>query len=655
MGMCRAIGRKPTYGMILVTAAVAAALTLLLYHDALQLPLWADDLLQVPWVKATSLRDLWRTVGPYEDYRPLHFSLWRGIYVLTGALAPATLHLLNLVGHGLSSLLVGLLAARISKRPLVAALLGVSFFGLFPFAYDTVLWASSFSYPLSLILAVSAVLLYSIARETGKVNLYIPVLLLTALAGFAYEGGVMAGPSVLLAEICLQQRPFSRWSLAVFAASMLPFAIITAVSPAVPTQFLTGLHPIYNLVIALQCLIFPLAPLAMPLAQVTGRSAIAILVVMGLLWLAGSAVLSWQRRQWRVMLFGLGWAVLWSLIPLSTQAFNWYRDPPRVFYLSAVGIAVIWSCLLEQLPPLRWSQRWQVAAQSLLTVILLLPGGAFLFDEVALHARISDLLWATAREAETTPGTLFINLPGRITFAERRYPLGHEGAIPLPPPTNGELWLAVHSEGTSQAHARALGAILPPTPYLLEVADADVDGASLRAATQVVQVRYQGELWLDEALSLQTTGKVLPGRVLPSQDSTTQPIATFTSATGEALLLHEAACRRVSADEVALEAEWQTVSPLRGMPTVFVHWWSAEAVLLGQADGDPLGGLYPFAQWQAGEIVKETRVLRAKGPGGSRMTLGIWDPEIGARWQAMNASGERLAEDCYTLPPCTAP
>ncbi len=648
--MCRAIGRKPTYVVILVTAAVAAALTLLLYHDALQLPLWADDLLQVPWVEATPLRDLWRTVGPYEDYRPLHFSLWRGISVLTGALAPAPLHLLNLVGHGLSSFLVGLLTARISKHPLTAALLGVSFFGLFPFAYDTVLWVSSFSYPLSLILTVSAVLLYLTARETGKVSLYIPVLLLTALAGFAYEGGVMAGPSVLLAEICLQQRPFSRWSLVVFAASMLPFAAVTMVSPAVPTQFLTGLHPIYNLVIALQCLIFPLAPLAMPLAQVTGRSAITILVLMGLLLLAGIAVLSWQRRQQRRMLFGLGWAVLWSLIPLSTQAFNWYRDPPRVFYLSAVGIAVIWACLLEQLPPLRWSQRWRVAVQSLLSLILLLPGTIFLHDEMVVHKRASELLWAAAREAEKTPGTLFINLPGRITFAERRYPLGHEGAIPLPPPTNSELWLAVHSKGTSQAHARALGALLPPTPYLLEMADADVDGVSLRAATQVVQVRYQDELWLDGALALQATG-----RILPPQDPTTQPIASFSSAAGETLLLHGASCRRGGADEVVLDIEWQAVSPLRGMPTVFVHWWSAEAVLLGQADGDPLGGLYPLAQWQPGEVVRETRVLKANAPGGSKVTLGIWDPEIGARWQAANASGELLAEDCFTLPPCTAP
>ncbi|MBN1920026.1 MAG: hypothetical protein JW892_02180, partial [Anaerolineae bacterium] len=595
-----------------MTAAVAAALTLLLYHNALQLPLWADDLLQVPWVEATPLRDLWQTVGPYEDYRPLHFSLWRGLYALTDDLKPATLHLLNLVGHGLSSFLVGLLAAHISKRAFIAALLGVSFFGLFPFAYDTVLWVSSFSYPLSLILTVSAVLLYLTARETGKVSLYIPVLLLTALAGFAYEGGVMAGPSVLLAEICLQQRPFSRWSPAVFAASIVPFAVITTVSPAVPTEFLTGLHPIYNLVIALQCLNYPLAPLA----QLTGGNAITVLVLSSFLLLAGAAWLSWRRHNVRHLLFGLGWTVLWSLIPLSTQAFNWYRDPPRVFYLSAVGIAVVWASILEQLPPPQWAKRWRVSFQGLLSLILLLPGAVFLHDEVTVHKRISELLWATAREAETTPGTLFINLPGRITFAERRYPLGHEGAIPLPPPTNGELWLAVHSEGTSQAHARALGAVLPPTPYLLEMADADVDGVSLRAATQVVQVRYQGELWRDETSALQTIG-----RVLPPQEPTTQPIATFSSATGETLLLHEASCRRVSADEVMLEVEWQTASPLRSMPTVFVHWWSTEGVLLGQADGDPLGGLYPFAQWQAGEIVEETRVLKANEPGGNRVTL----------------------------------
>ncbi|OQB02385.1 MAG: hypothetical protein BWY25_00570 [Chloroflexi bacterium ADurb.Bin222] len=637
------------YVMILVTAAVAAALTLLLYHDALQLPLWADDLLQVPWVKATPLRDLWRTVGPYEDYRPLHFSLWRGIVVLTGALAPATLHLLNLVGHGLSSLLVGLLAARISKRPFVAALLGVSFFGLFPFAYDTVLWVSSFSYPLSLILTVSAVLLYSTARETGKVSLYIPVLLLTALAGFAYEGGVMAGPSVLLAEICLQQRPFSRWSLVVFAASMLPFAAVTAVSPAVPTQFLTGLHPIYNLVIALQCLIFPLAPLAMPLAQVTGRSAIAILVLMGLLWLAGIAVLSWQRRQQRVMLFGLGWTVLWSLIPLSTQAFNWYRDPPRVFYLSAVGIAVIWACLLEQLPPQRWSQRWRVAMQSLLSLMLLLPGGVFLYDEVALHDRIGDLLWATAREAETTPGTLFINLPGRITFAERRYPLGHEGAIPLPPPTSGEMFVAVHSANAQTFRARSMSGLLPPElPYTIEPADSPVSGEDLRKASHVLLVTFN-----EREMSLLPAGAIRAPEPLTAYRAAFRPPTEIVPNADVTVYLLTAQCQWSDPDSVEVTIEWQIEGALTGFSTMFTHWLAPNGALDTQADGDALRGLYPLTSWQPGEVVQEFRTLRGIITSTGQIALGIWDPVAGVRWQATDAEGAWLTEQYFRLEHCS--
>lgn len=636
--------RKSTGIILLATAAVAIVLTLLLYYPALQLPLWADDLLQVPWVKATRFAELWRTVGPYEDYRPLHFSLWRGLLALSGRLEPWMLHLLNLVGHALSSGLVGLLAARYSRRPWEAALLGTGFFALFPFAYDTVLWASSFSYPLTLILALAALLLYSQARFNGKVGLHVAGLLLTALAGFAYEGGVMVGVSVVWTEVCLHRRPFSRWSLAYLAASLLPFAVITTISPAMPTEFLTGLHPSYNLVIALQCLVFPLAPLAEPLAHLSGLSDITVLVILGAGALIGAGVWLYRRRAYRSALFGLGWAALWSIIPLATQAFNWYRDPPRVFYLSAAGIALLWATLVEQLPPQHWGTRARVLTQVGLSLLLLAPGAAFVKQEVTLHQHVGELLWSTASQAETHSGTLFINLPGRITFAGRRYPLGHEGAIPLPPPTDGELWLAVHSGGTLQATARAMGAILPPTPYLLELADAAVDGASLRAATQIVQVRYQ-----PDTLSLAPLGRVIPEQTPPAHVA-----GTFISPAGARLMLRRAACRQTPPAEITVEIEWQTLSKMPGAPTVFTHWWDAQGTLLTQADGDPLGGLYPLAQWEPGEVVQETRLIETAVLTGT-VTLGIWDPESGTRWQATAADGQLLADGSFVLPPCTPP
>ena len=91
-----------------------------------------------------------------------------------------------------------------------------------------------------------------------------------------------------------------------------------------------------------------------------------------------------------------------------------------------------------------------------------------------------------------------------------------------------------------------------------------------------------------------------------------------------------------------------------GAPTVFTHWWDAQGTLLTQADGDPLGGLYPLAQWEPGEVVQETRLIETAVLTGT-VTLGIWDPESGTRWQATAADGQLLADGSFVLPPCTPP
>ncbi len=627
---------------MLVAAIAASALTFLLYSAALDMPLWADDLLQAPWVEATPLAQLWHSVGPYGDFRPLHFSLWRGLY-LVGMLTPRMLHGLNLAGHALSSFLVGMLAVRIAGRSLPAALLGVSFFAAFPFAYDTVLWASSFSYPLTVILTLTALLLYFQARVSGNNRWHFPAILLTLLAGFAYEGGVIAGASIVWAELCLHKRPYARWSLVYLSASLLPFAAITRISPAVPTEFLTGLHPAYNFVIALQCLIYPLAALAEPLAQGSHISAITWLMLLGLLAIAGWLYLTHKARAYRIFYFSLGWAVMWSIIPLATQAFNWYRDPPRVFYLSAVGIALLWAAAIEQITPLHWPRKRRAAAQALLSLALLTPGAFFLHKEVALHRQVGALLWAAAQQAETQPGTLFINLPGRITLPERRYPLGHEGAIPLPPPANGELWLAVHSGGGAQAAARAQGAILPPTPYTLEMADAPLDGAALRTAQQIVQVRYQ-----TSAMGLEYIGKVLSAQAPAAANA-----AAFSNANGQIIFLRQAQCRWSGPDSLTLDLVWQTFDTLDGTPTIFTHWLGADGALVAQADGAALRGLYPPAQWLPRELIHETRRIEPAPRVNGMVALGIWDPAANTRWTGVDSAGDSLLEQSLRLEHCT--
>ncbi|MGB9594304.1 MAG: hypothetical protein ACPL7R_09235, partial [Anaerolineae bacterium] len=153
--MAEGMGKR---GVALAAALTAFAVTAALYRHAIGLPFYSDDLLQILWVRATPLLDFWRSVSPYGDYRPLQFSLWKALQVL-GLLQPAPAHALNLLAHALCGALVGALAARHAERSAAVAALAAALFAAFPFAVDAVAWASSFSYPLALALALGGVLL----------------------------------------------------------------------------------------------------------------------------------------------------------------------------------------------------------------------------------------------------------------------------------------------------------------------------------------------------------------------------------------------------------------------------------------------------------------------------------------------------------------
>ena len=90
---------------------IALTLTALLYGDTLALPLFSDDLVQIPWLESISWGELWSSPSPYGYYRPLWYSLWRVWGTLFGGLHPFGLHLLNVIAHFAAAWLTGLLAA----------------------------------------------------------------------------------------------------------------------------------------------------------------------------------------------------------------------------------------------------------------------------------------------------------------------------------------------------------------------------------------------------------------------------------------------------------------------------------------------------------------------------------------------------------------
>ena len=632
---------SPAHKSTLIVVGVSIALTALSYGSAVSLPFYSDDLLQVPWVEATPLLHFWNQLGPYGDYRPLHFTLWRLLYLLTGTLSPVSLHLINLLGHALCGMLVGLLVLHRDRRRWFTASLVTAVFILFPLTFDAVLWASSFSYPLTTALALGALLTYLRARERDSARLHLLSLLLTALAGLAYEGGVVTGAAIVWAEITLHKRPFSRWAIGQLLASLLPLSLIYMNSTAASLDFVTGQALVSNVAMALQGLAFPLAPLATWSARSVGP--IRLMVVLGLLTLLGLAYLAHrQPGQFRWFLWGAGWWLLWSFIPLTTQPFNWLRDPARVFYPGAVAVAWLWGNAVAWQSAKQHPHSWISSAgrwglRLALSLALLLPAGWFLHGEVALYRRTGDFLWTVIRTAQARPDTLFINLPGRITSAKRFYPLGHEGVIPLPPPTNGELLITVHDGAHTQSAARSAGIILPAQPFTLELADPPLDTAALRAASQVVIVAYR-----PDGMSLEDVGAIIPPQELG------RGLATV----GGTLSLRAASCAWTGANQITVETEWQALAPSEGTPTVFTHWLGADGTLVAQADGDPLQGLYPIVQWQTGEVVRDVRVINDVPKGKGMVTLGVWDPASGERWQITTVGGQVLPIEGFRLNRC---
>jgi hypothetical protein len=611
---------------------VSTGLTAALYWRTLALPFYSDDLLQILWVKATSLLDIWRSAGPYGDYRPLQFSMWRLVYLLTGDLQSSLLHAMNLVGHAVCGTLVGVLAARRTEQRALSAALAAALFIAFPFAFDVVAWAVSFSYPLAMSFALGSVLLYLRARERSSVPQHIVAIALSVLAALAYEPAVIAVATILLAEATIIKKRDLRWPAVYIVASALAIVPILAFSPARAEPMVAAVSG-DTIVIALQAFAYPLAPLAAVARRIgispaltTGALALGCAALLGLGYAARKA----GRLRW--FLFGLGWAVLWSAIPLVTQQFGWTRDPPRVLYPSAVGVAILWGTGLLALVPLRLGTL-RYPALLALAAATLVPALIFVNSTMALYRRAGDLLWNVIRLAGDGQPTLFVNLPGRITPPERLYFLGHEGVIPLPPPSNAELLVEANVGREGAALERSAGAMLPSLPYGVELAGPPISPEDIRASGRVVLTKYRS----DGSMTLEEAGAILP----PVEPRAAQ--ARF----GADLLLLTAECRRDGGDRVILTTTWHALEPIQGLPTVFAHLLGGDGALATQADGDPIRGLYPLALWRPGETVRDNRVFEDVPTGPTSVILGVWEPEAGTRWTATDGGGIPLPDHAF--------
>jgi hypothetical protein len=97
---------------------------------------------------------------------------------------------------------------------------------------------------------------------------------------------------------------------------------------------------------------------------------------------------------------------------------------------------------------------------------------------------------------------------------------------------------------------------------------------------------------------------------------------------------------------------WESTAALDRDYTVFVHLYAEESALVWQADNAPVGGTFPTRAWNVNEIVVDSYEVRAPREmiaGAYRLMTGMYDAGSLERLKAMDARGQRYAEDRIPL------
>ena len=628
---------------------VALAITGLLYGDALTLPLFSDDLVQIPWLESISWRELWSSPSPYGYYRPLWYTLWRLWGGLAGGLHPLGLHFLNVVAHFAAAWLAGLLAAAWTRpgagkgadkpHPYVLACLTTALFAVFPFSRQAVAWPGAVYNPLVSATAAGALLAYDRGRQGHRTHWIGLALLLAALAPFNYEAGLLVGPLVVLTEgvgWLLHRWPRRSWWPLAFA-SLTPVTLIIwrAMRGTGITGFGLNLPDLQrNAGYLVQGLIYPTAPLAQRLAAWQGLDAELCLWLIALPTLA---LLARGGLRWNREIFWLGavWFALFALPPLISMEADWFSLAPRFLYMTAAGGSLMWAAAVSAgLARLRPS--WHTVATGTLLVALLTPAAIFVRDGLHLYEMAGESIWDAAEAATREQPLLLVNMPMRVTPRRRVYPLGFEGITPLPMRITAEELVYVHTGIRDAAEAVAFGiaATDEPPGYTYQLFGDSVGWEELAAAIRQTRAVYLTR-YEPKRIHLIEAG-AYPSRPLPSPppqgegEERGRVLARF----GDRVALLDAECTCDEAGRVHLSAYWRVEPAVKTDVTVFAHLLDPEGTLVEQADGYPLLGMLPLWLWEPGEVVRDVRHFDPVPAGDYTVKLGMWELATGEHWPA---------------------
>jgi hypothetical protein len=647
------------------------ALTLLVYGPALRLPFFFDDFVHIPFVDENTLGQMWRSAGRLAYYRPLPFTIWKIMFLVLGRHSAFLQHAFNLLLHFLNGLLVGWLAAQYwaprasheaATPPITTAwpraFLAATLFLLFPFSYQAVPWVGSMSH-----LLVTALILLSLAaywrfRQTGSRAWAVASLLLAFLAPFAHENGVLAGPLLAAMLVCRPDfRQDARRNLRHIALWTVPALIWLPIWWLAPKGIsggvgLSGPEAILqNTTYFGQGAAYPLSWLGGRVLVLTGANDMLVVRLLILLALAGAAAIQRLSGAGRRSLMPWLWLALALLPAVLFLDFDYVINGPRLLMLLSVGAAWLWADVA--LLAAGWarvggrrpsSRRWQRLALSVAVVLLVLVQNvAFIGRRLTFHQILGDAYRQTVslvRQAnEAGQPAILVNLPAWLAPERATFALGHEGVQFWPDYAPPDTLASVNLSQAASLSLASYEAIRPQMPYLYGLAGGPPDWNVLAGAGG--RVFLAG--YAPDAVSVSQVGDLDPA---PGPD---QPLATFASPDGTARVVLASAQASRAEEGLEVTLGWQVEAPPAEHVTVFVHVVDAGGQLVGQLDGDPLAGAFPFYRWPAGLRAAEWRTGQVEGDD-LALLVGLYDRLTGERFPASGPNGASWPDNALPIP-----
>jgi len=655
---------------------IALALaSLVLYRDALHFAFFNDDPTgHFAWMQGRTVAGFFASSAAYGYYRPVVFAALRLFETLFGTLAwphnPFADHSLLLLLHAANTAFVWALARRLGGGAAFAWVAALVFTAL-PFSYEAVAYVASLTHPLVAFWVLAALLVYDrrpprSARRSLTNGASLPArhtplaILFTSLALLTHENGLLVLPALI--GVDWLRRPGDAWRRR--ARRLWPFTVPVAfyllLWVTIPKNSQQGLNSLAdagrNVVPFLQTLVYPLLPLLrLDAADVGALAAVAVLVAGLFGWLARRA------GAGRLCAFATAWIVLSALPALFFLAPGYVYGSPRLSYLPAVGVGLLWGL------PVLWANRYfrkqttdyagdaksrmRKPAESVLALllvivylaVLVLPARPFVRCQLDFYAETSRLARGMALSAADAPDArpvVFVNAPfffssmaARPDGCPNSYPWTPTGGILLPPYAQARDFVRFNG-GPDRAVSSVVYTGYAPG---WRTSGREINGGALRSAVAGGAV-YVFELTGGRFFALSDAWR-------PAGGGGTEPLAAF----GGALALTGAAATAVG-HELDVRLAWRVLKPPPFLPTVFVHVYDASGALAAQSDAPPADGFAPLDLWQPGDgLVDVRRIdLRALPSGRYEVAAGVYDPASGARLAAVTSAGE-LADNIWRV------